>query len=199
MTTVQGYLQHYSRKVAFADYRESFELMIEELDRANIIITNFLSLAKNQMITMISTDLNKVISKIFPLLQVDALRRGNTIELDLQEIPEILADDKEIRQCILNLVVNGLDAMPKGGTLKINTARTEDRVIMTVQDQGTGIAPEIRKDLWIPFFTTKEHGTGLGLSICYRIAQRHQATFEVETSSKGTAFHLIFNQDKITN
>jgi PAS domain S-box-containing protein len=192
MTTVRGYLQRFARIAAFAEYHEPLALMIEELDRANTIISDFLSLAKNKTVNMKSTDLNTVIRSLFPLLQADAFRRGSTIELELHDIPEIVADEKELRQCILNLVGNGLDAMPEGGKVTIGTANTKDRVEMTVRDRGTGIPPAIKDKLGTPFFTTKEHGTGLGLPVCYQIAQRHHANLEVETGPKGTAFHFIF-------
>jgi len=193
LTTVRGYLQHYGRKAAFADYRESFELMIEELDRANSIITEFLSLAKNKAITMSSTDLNQVIQSLVPLLQSNALLRGSNIELELEDIPEVRADDKEIRQCILNLTSNALDATPKGGTVTIRTFTDGNRMVLAVRDHGPGIPPEIKEKLGTPFLTTKENGVGLGLAVCYRIAQRHNAAIEVNSSSEGTVFHFIFN------
>ncbi|MDR3572574.1 MAG: diguanylate cyclase [Anaerolineaceae bacterium] len=198
LTTVRGYLQHYGRKAAFAEYREPFKLMIEELDRANSIITEFLSLAKNKAVTMSFTDLNQIIQSLVPLLQSNALLKGNDIELDLGDIPEVWADDKEIRQCILNLVGNGLDASPKGSPITIGTAAAGSRVVLTVRDQGSGIPPEIKDKLGTPFLSTKEHGAGLGLAVCYRIAQRHEATIEIETGPKGTTMQFVFNQKGIS-
>lgn len=197
MTTVRGYLQWFIQKDTFREHRESFGIMIEELDRANSIITEFLSLAKDKRINLVLTDLNKIIRSIFPLLQADAFLRGNNIELKLQDTLEIFMDEKEIRQCILNLVANGLDAMPDGGKVTITTANLGNQVVMTVRDRGQGMTPEVKAKLWTPFFTTKECGTGLGLPVCYQIAQRHKATIEVETSPHGTAFHFIFNQTRI--
>jgi len=106
-------------------------------------------------------------------------------------------DEKEMRQCILNLVGNGMDSMPDGGTVTIGTAKVGNQVVMTVRDRGTGIPPEIKDNIGIPFFTTKEHGTGLGLPVCYQIAQRHEATIEMATSSGGTEFRFIFNLKKL--
>ncbi|WP_378954306.1 ATP-binding protein [Pelosinus sp. sgz500959] len=197
MTTVRGYLQWFNQKDAFVEYRESFAIMIDELDRANSIITDFLSLAKDKKVDLVLTDLNKIILNVFPLLQADAFRRGNNIELELQDTLEIFADEKEMRQCILNLVGNGLDSMSDGGQVTISTARIGNQVVMTVRDQGQGMTPEVKANLWTPFFTTKEHGTGLGLPVCFQIAQRHDATIEVETGPDGTEFHFIFNQKKM--
>jgi len=192
MTTVRGYLQRFARKADLAD-REAFALMIEEIDRANAIITEFLGLAKNKTVTLILTDLNTVIRGLLPLLRADAFRRGNMIELELEDTPEVLADEKELRQCLLNLVGNGMDAMPEGGKVTIGTAVVGSQVVMTVRDHGPGIPPEIQAKLGTPFITTKETGTGLGVAVCYRIAQRHKATIEVETGPEGTAVHFIFS------
>jgi PAS domain S-box-containing protein len=193
MTTVRGYLQRFTQKAAFKEYQAQLMLMIEELDRANNIITEFLSLTKTKTNQMKLCDLNMVIRNLFPLVQADAFRRGNTIELQLEEIPEVVMDDKEIRQCILNLVGNGLDAMPKGGKVTIGTAQLGNHVVLTVRDRGLGIPSHIKEKLGTPFFTTKEHGTGLGLSVCYRIAQRHKASIKIETGPEGTLFYFIFN------
>lgn len=192
LTTVRGYLQRYCQTAALEKYRESFQLMIEELDRANTIISDFLSLARDKPANLVVTDLNKVIENLFPLLQADAFLRNCNLELELGDIPQVLADEKEIRQCLLNLVGNGLDAMPSGGRVTVSTVSEGDRVYLTVRDEGPGLPPEVREKLGTPFFTTKEHGTGLGLAVCYRIAQRHRAVIEVDTGTTGTAFHFVF-------
>lgn len=199
MTTVRGYLQRFGQKPAFANYHEQLQLMIEELDRANSIITEFLSLAKNKKVALKETDLNAIIGNLFPLLQADAFRRGHTIELKLEYIGKIVADESEIRQCLLNLVSNGMDAMPQNGTITISTAKVVDEVVMTVRDTGTGIPPSIIEKIGTPFVTTKESGTGLGLAVCYRIAHRNNATIEFETAASGTAFHFKFNKQAVDN
>jgi len=193
LTTVRGYLQLFQRREKLAEYGEQIHTMIEELDRANSIITEFLSLAKNKAVTQCSTDLNLVIQSLDPLLQSDALLRGREIKTELESIPDVMADASEIRQCILNLVSNALEATPKGGAVTISTTERRGRVVLTVRDQGPGIPPEIRAKMGTPFFTTKDNGTGLGLAVCYRIAQRHETSIEVETGPEGSAFHFIFN------
>ena len=192
MTTVRGYLQMFQRKGDFTKYHEHLQTMIEELDRANSIITEFLSLAKDRTIEMTQGNLNETVNTLFPLLQADAFRRGHNIEIATTAIPTIQFDQKEIRQLILNLTRNGLEAMKAGGKLTIRTYREEGRVILAVSDTGPGIPPEIKAKLGTPFFTTKESGTGLGLPVCYRIAQRHNAIIDINTSSQGTTFYVKF-------
>ena len=192
MTTVRGYLQMFQLKKKYADDHEQFHIMIEELDRANSIITEFLSLAKNKRVELKPGNLNGTIHALFPLLQADAMRLGYKIQTDIGDIPVICYDDKEIRQLILNLVRNAMEAMKLGGAVSIKTYADNDEIILAVQDTGTGIPKHIMDKLGTPFMTTKDGGTGLGLSVCYRIAERHGAKIDVKTSSEGTTFFIKF-------
>ncbi|KUK63541.1 MAG: Signal transduction histidine kinase, nitrogen specific, NtrB [Desulfotomaculum sp. 46_80] len=94
---------------------------------------------------------------------------------------------------ILNLTRNGLEAMDKGGYLTIKTFTDGQSVILAVKDQGKGILPEHMDKLYMPFFTTKDSGTGLGLAVCYKIAARHNAKIDLETSPAGTTFFVSFS------
>ncbi|HMM21856.1 MAG TPA: ATP-binding protein [Selenomonadales bacterium] len=190
MTTVRGYLQRLSLNASLTEYQSRFELMIEELDRANQIITEFLSLAKHKELTLNPLDLNKVIRTLAPLLEADAAANGKTFQLHLYpNLPPILSDVNEIRQLILNLVRNGLEAARK---VKVLTYLAEKAVVLAIEDNGPGIPEEVMRNLGTPFITTKETGTGLGLSICYSIAKRHGAEISVDTGSKGTTFYIRF-------
>ena len=190
MTTVRGYLQLFQRKEKFADHSEQLATMIEELDRANSIITEFLSLAKNKSIDMKNGNLNNVIHSLYPLLQADAFRRGHEIFIDLGNIPNSNFDNSEIRQLLLNLVRNGLEAIPCSGRVTIRN--NYGQISLSVEDTGTGIPDEVMAKLGMPFVTTKEEGTGLGLPVCYRIAERHGGKISVETSPMGTIFTIRF-------
>lgn len=192
MTIVRGYLQLMQEKKEYAADMEHFELMIEELDRANSIITEFLSLAKNKMVDMIPSDLNSIISRTMPLIQTQALRKEHRIKLEMQDLPAMPLDEKEIRQLILNLVNNGMEAMLSPGIITIRTFINNKDAVLAIADQGPGIDREFLDKLGTPFFTTKDQGTGLGLAVCYRIASRHNARIDIETSADGTAFYVCF-------
>lgn len=192
LTTVRGFLQYFQGKVEYAAHRSQFALMIEELDRANSIITEYLSLAKNKRIDLDFVDLNNVILSLHPLMQASALQEGKQVQLDLDYPATIRGDRNEIRQCLLNLTRNGMEAAGKGGTVVIATRVTEDKVLLSIKDTGHGIPPEIIEKLGTPFLTTKENGVGLGLAVCYRIIDRHGATVEVTTNEAGTTFVIAF-------
>lgn len=192
MTTVRGYLQFFKLNGKFSDYQEQLDIMIEELDRGNGIITEFLSLAKDKALEMKQCNLNTIINYIFPLLQGESYCKGHILLPYLSRVPDICGDEKELRQLIFNLIRNGMEAMETKGTIVIGTYEEDAKVTLMVQDTGPGIAEAILPKIGTPFFTTKESGNGLGLSICYRIAQRHNARIEIKTSEKGTIFYVRF-------
>lgn len=192
MTTVRGYLQLLQQNEIYYNERDHFDLMIEELDRANSIVTEFLSLAKNKVVELEPTNLNAIITKLLPLVQAEALSRDQQIRLELDDLPDLLLDHKEITQLILNLIKNGMESMASSGYILVRTFIEKAKVILAVQDQGHGIRSEFLDKLGTPFFTTKEHGTGLGLAVCYRIANRHNANIDVKTGSNGTTFYIKF-------
>lgn len=195
MTTVRGYLQTFMRRQEYAPIRPQLELMVTELDRANAIITEYLALARNKPIDLSLHSLNDIVTSLLPLLEADALLREKWVVAELADgLPQVWLDVQEMRQLILNLVRNGLEAMLSGGRLTIGTAVEGDRVVLFVRDQGSGILEEVLAKLGTPFLTTKDKGTGLGLPTCYSIAHRHNAEIAVETGETGTTFSVRFPQ-----
>ena len=192
MTTVRGFLQLLNENDGISDNKEYFDLMIEEIDRANSIITDFLSLGKGLHTELRPENLNTIIENSFLILSAEAKKHDHCIRLDLEEVPVIPLDFKQIRQLIFNLVRNGLEAMSEPGTMTIATYKEDDSILLSIQDQGSGIDASILEKLGKPFVTTKEKGTGLGLAVCYSIVERHGARLEVETYHDGTVFYIKF-------
>lgn len=192
MTCIKGFLQLFEKKERFEDEKESIALMIEELDRVNEIITTYLSMAKMNVINLKVQNMNNIIVNLFPLIMADAMKNNVNIKLNIQEVSDIIIDEGELKQGFLNLVRNGIEAMPNGGILTINTYQDTNGVNLIVEDQGQGIPPEIREKIGTPFLTTKENGTGLGVALCYSIAERCGAEITFESGPKGTSFKLTF-------
>ncbi len=192
LTTVRGFLQMLEAKNEGSGYSDYYNLMIDELDRANSIIMEYLSLTRITRTIRESCNLNDLIRQIYPLIASDAAGLCLNVKTDLWEIPSLALNKKEIRQLLLNLVRNGLEAMNEGGTLTISTFAEGDRVVLAVRDQGGGVDPAILNRLGTPFVTTKEKGTGLGLPVCYAIADRNSAEISVESGSGGTIFQVGF-------
>ena len=115
--------------------------MLDELTRANSIITEFLNLAKNKVSDKQMQNINTIIKALFPLIQAEALRASKHVILDLSKCPDISIDEKEIRQFILNMALNGLDAMSSGGKLTIKTIQKEQAVILANKRSRRGHEP----------------------------------------------------------
>ncbi|XFO68651.1 Adaptive-response sensory-kinase SasA [Sporomusa silvacetica DSM 10669] len=193
MTVIKGYLQYFSRKVP-SDMIEQFTIVLNELERVEQLITNFLSLANNKAIERKSQNLNTIITQITPLILSDTNKRDIELAMVLDKgCPDLLLDDKEIKQLILNLVRNGLEAMSGHGILTIETSVRDDMVHLFVKDCGCGIDKEYLNKIYDPFFTTKANGTGLGLSVCAGIVRRHAGTIQVQSEAgQGTRFTIVF-------
>jgi PAS domain S-box-containing protein len=193
MTTVRGFLQILNEDEAMKRYNQYINLMVEEIDRANSIISEFLSMSNTRTTDLQKMDLNSIIHDMAPLINIDAFNQNKYIEIDTTDIPELLLNRNEIRQLIMNIYRNGLEAMEEGKVLTIRTFNEDGYVVLAIKDQGEGILPEVLEKLGTPFFTTKEKGTGLGLGVCYAIAARHNAKIEVKTGMDGTTFLIKFN------
>ncbi|MDR3585122.1 MAG: PAS domain S-box protein [Desulfosporosinus sp.] len=192
MTTVRGYLQLLGSKPEYEAKKSTFELMISELDRANAIITEFLSLSQTKETRIKPQNLNDIINDLYPLLEADTFTQDKQISFIPGNIPNINLDEQEISQLVLNLTRNGLEAMLERGSLTIKTYLQGDLVVLAIADEGCGILPEYISKLGTPFFTTKDTGTGLGLASCYKIAESHNAKVHIESNPCGTTFFIIF-------
>ncbi len=150
----------------------------------------------------VEVDLNQVAQQVLEttesIWRQDPRRTGGAeiqVETDLADgLPPVAGDPAELREAFTNLVLNAVDAMPKGGTLTLRTRAADGQVEVEVRDTGTGIPEHIREKIFDPFFTTKgPKGTGLGLSMAYGILQRHNGRITVESEEgHGTIFRLLF-------
>ena len=128
MTTVRGFLQMLGSKPEYAEDLSFFELMIEELDRANGIISEFLGMARDKMVDLQPRCLDSVVKSLYPMIKSDANLREIDVRLDLRKPDQTLLDENEIRQLILNISRNAMEAMKDHGTLTIGTRQEGDEV-----------------------------------------------------------------------
>ncbi|UNK19221.1 ATP-binding protein [Paenibacillus sp. N3/727] len=193
MAVVRGFLQLMKEKSPDT-LDHYYRIVMEELDRANGIISDFLSLAQNRIAEKEECHLHDIIHELSPLLWADANLRGQSIDLRLGSyIPSLHLNSKEMKQLILNLCRNGMEAMDDKGVLTIETHLVGETVEMRVKDTGPGIPKDKLDRLFEPFFTTKSKGTGLGLALCMSIVQRHHSTISVQSEEGvGTIFTVSF-------
>ena len=149
----------------------------------------------------VAVDLNQVVREALELTEsswrLEPPRRGIVIQAVTElaaDLPTTLGDPAELREVMTNLILNAVDAMPRGGTLTLSTARRGESIELRVADTGVGIPEAVRGKIFDPFFTTKgPKGTGLGLSMTYGILSRHGATITVDSQEgQGTTFTLLF-------
>src|ERR1700761_7800783 len=117
-----------------------------------------------------------------------------TLQQELSEVPPMHGHPTELREILINLIFNAVDAMPKAGTLTLRTRRESGQIILEVADTGVGMTERVRRHCFEPFFTTKgEHGTGMGLPMVHEILAHHGATTDIESEpGKGTTFRVRF-------
>ena len=190
LTTVTGFSEIVLDELAEdSSYRAELEMILKEARRASAVVRRLLDFSRQGEHLRARADLNEVVNDVIALTRHLILTNGVTLKLDLAEnLPWILIDSNQMKQVLLNLIHNALQAMHGGGDLMVRTyaAHRENRdwLVMGVKDNGIGISTEDQGRIFEPFFTTKgdRGGTGLGLSVTYGIVTDHGGS--IETSSK---------------
>ncbi|MDF2692871.1 MAG: Sensor protein [Labilithrix sp.] len=170
-------------------------IVSEETERLNEIVTDLLELARPWAMRTKETALDTIVRTV--VSDVPRLPDGSSVDVRLElstDLPPVDADPRMLRQALLNLVINAIQAMPKGGTLRVET-RMEHRddvslACIDVSDTGTGIPLDDQERVLEPFYTTKPNGTGLGLALVKRVVEAHQGELEIVSDSGGTTFTM---------
>ncbi|WP_248926865.1 ATP-binding protein [Paenibacillus hamazuiensis] len=194
MTAVRGFIQLLKQQKNDPAAERYFDIIIEELDRANQIIGNFLVLAKTSTSDGQSGHLNEILLNIQPMIHALSNLKGIHTVYKLDEsVSPVRININEIKQVIINLTRNAVEAMDKNGTLTIETYNAGDCAKLIVSDTGCGIPRDKLDRLFQSFFTTKTDGTGLGLTICKTIVEKYDGNITVESEEgKGTTFTVTF-------
>ncbi len=183
-----------AKSVPSSDISGYLDIVNEEVERLNRIVMDFLFAVRPMDINLSNHDLNALLHEIMDFMKYEISEGGVELVEDYQvDIPHILLDDKFIKQAILNIVKNALNAMPDGGTLTVTTRYRGDEVLLRIIDTGSGMSEEVLNKIFEPYFTTKEFGSGIGLTIVYKIVKEHRGEISViSQEGKGTTFTLSF-------
>jgi signal transduction histidine kinase len=178
-----------------SDQRKLAHDILDEVDRLNNIVGNLLSLAQPAESNPEQIDICQEIIRCAHFIEAKAKSQKVTLKTDFEEdLPRLRFDPAELRQVLLNVMMNGLQAMPKGGMLLVKTSylpagshdsMLDGRVLIRVEDEGAGIPANLRQRVLEPFFTTKMGGTGLGLAICNSIIKRYNGEIWIDQASGG--------------
>lgn len=174
------------------DARRFAQSAMEGVDRINALVRDLRPFSNPEGGRRVNASLHEVVGGAVDLFR--ATQRGRVeVVADLAPTPPLLLERGQVQRVVINLLVNAAEAMPRGGRVRISTGATDKEALLQVQDEGSGIPPEVEARIFDPFFTTKADGTGLGLAITRRIAESHGATISYRTAlGKGTTFALRF-------
>jgi signal transduction histidine kinase len=195
LAAIKGAIQYLEPSRLPTEDREFLEIIIEEVNRLNGVVTQFLDYSRPLKPSMAPSAVNEILDKTFRLLLAETPPQIE-VRLDLApSLPRVLCDAEQLKQVFLNLALNAYQAMPRGGRLTVATRverdelafwregkRRRDVVEIRFRDSGPGIPEEARENIFVPFYTTKEKGTGLGLAICQRIVKAHGGSIAVRSA-----------------
>jgi signal transduction histidine kinase len=172
---------------------EFLSIIEEEVMRLNEITSDFLGFSKPAPLKMRTTDINALVKSTVELVRQEATDRNiEVIILTDEHVPPVQCDFSRMKQALLNLLLNAIDASTAGNTIIITTEAAGARMSLSVQDTGRGIPPEEIDNIFKPFYTTKTRGSGLGLAIVDRIVKEHKGEIAVESNlGKGTKFTIL--------
>ena len=174
------------------DTRRHLDIIGREIHRLDRVVQTLVDFNRPVDLRLSDFDLRRLAEDVVALASPDAARQGVDIRTNFTREPLLVrADSDLIKQAMLNVVLNGVQAMSQGGTLSIAAQRNDFAALIEVRDQGCGIAPEIRDKIFNLYFTTKRAGSGIGLAMTYRVMQLHNGTLDFVTEmGRGTTFRL---------
>jgi signal transduction histidine kinase len=175
-----------------SDALQHVDIIATEIRRLDEVVQGFLKFARPEDLKLQPVVLAALFDEIAPIIRPEADRNRVVLAVDCDSSSIVNGDPAMLRQAFLNLALNACQAMPDGGTLRIQAKLAGRQVQVLVSDTGTGILPEHLDKIFDLYFTTKPKGSGIGLSMVYRIVQMHDGEIEIEsTPGKGTTFRIL--------
>ncbi|HEV2687665.1 MAG TPA: ATP-binding protein, partial [Bryobacteraceae bacterium] len=174
------------------DTRRHMDIISNEIHRLDRVVQILVDFTRPRDLHLEEMDMRKILEEVAVLAAPEAARQGIHVVQDLQPEPLMVRVDPDlIKQAILNLVLNGVQAMTQEGTLTIVARREDENVLLEVRDQGAGIPPDVQEKIFELYFTTKKGGSGIGLAQTYQIMQWHYGSVEFDSIvGAGTTFRL---------
>jgi signal transduction histidine kinase len=168
-------------------------LMKDEIHRMSELVQSFLHYGKPIEIHPTSTDVKQLVDGVLAISESKMKSQGIEVIENVNGIPTVLnLDAEKVRTCFMNVVANGVQAMPDGGTMQVSFARENDHFVIKFTDSGAGIDPEVASHIFEPFFTTKREGIGLGLFLSKTIVEGHGGTIEIGPNQPGPGTTVTF-------
>jgi PAS domain S-box-containing protein len=191
LTSIKGFIQLFKTEQHRKEY---YDIVLSELDRINDIVGEFLVLAKPTAAVFAEKDVKELIKDVVTLINTQSILNNVQIFVEFEsDLPRISCEENQLKQVLLNLLKNAIEAMPSGGSIDVKVkVKEEGKISIQIIDQGIGIPKERIPTLGEPFYTTKEKGTGLGLMTCYKIIETHNGELTIESEvNEGTTIEVI--------
>lgn len=197
LTTVKGFIQLLKPYLSDIGKEEYAQIALEEIERADDIIYQFLNAAKPQQNKKQQIDANKLVKDIVLLYESEAIIQNIKIDAHYESEKAIVyIDSKQLKQVLINIVKNAIEAICENGvelqgTIHLSIERINNYAVIIIEDNGIGMKEETLQNLYVPFYTTKETGTGIGLSVCKKIIEDHGGKITVKShANQGTRFRI---------
>jgi two-component system, sporulation sensor kinase B len=193
MTVVKGFLQIFLSKEMSEEDHMYLKLMIEELNRAETIINDYLSLAKPDIGKLVIIDGSEMTEQVMDLMSSYAMMSKNiSMHTEIKNQVKIRGNKSELKQVLINILKNGIEAMGDGGKLSMTLEKQGDFGVFVIKDTGIGMTAEELSRLGTAFYSLKERGTGMGLMVCYQIVERMKGQIKVSSKKgEGTTFEIM--------
>jgi len=193
LTSVYGFMQMFSKNEISETHKpEYIQVMLMELEKAQLVINDYLSLIKPQVVVKEILDIRPIVHQVIDTILPMASLHNVKVESDIISSLYINANVVNIKRCLTNIAKNGIEAMTNGGILRINVKKIKKNIVIDIIDSGIGMSPEEIKRIAMPFYSTKEKGTGLGTMISYGIIKELNGDIEIKSEKgKGTRFSII--------
>lgn len=201
VTVLSGFVQLMRQSDKAESHQYYYEIMQSELKRILLITNEFLVLGKQQTYTFVRKKIQFIIKEVVLLLKGEAERNGVNIILKTKEnIPPISCNPDQLKQVFINIIKNGIESMPNGGSLWIDIGIDENQiVIIETIDEGYGMTKETLAKIGTPFYTTKQNGTGLGMMVSHKIIESHHGKITIESEvNVGTKIKIEFPTKEIS-
>ena len=193
LTSMKGYAEFLQLDEESEERREYLDIILDEVDRVNSIVEDFLVLAKPKIVQLKERNIVPVIQNVVSLLEFEARKKSVCIHFHRdQEIIQVECDEDRLKQVFLNFIKNGIEAMPNGGDIFVKALVDGNHVQISIQDTGVGLSKDQLAKIGEPFFTTKKNGNGLGLMVSFKIIENHHGKVDIESElNKGTTFRIV--------
>jgi signal transduction histidine kinase len=168
--------------------REPYHLLLREIERLELIAAELVGVS--QPLRKERVKLDTVVGEVLELMRRQLEHLSIRVEQRFEPAPEVEVDVARFKRCVMNLVLNGAQAMPSGGPIRVGVSARGGRVRLEVSDQGPGVPPDVRDRVFEPFVTTKQDGVGLGLALTKRIVEDHGGSIGFDPVERGTTFWI---------